>query len=356
MKSKLALIPISIILTILLSIFLSWNEGNYLNEKIKLNNIEEATMIDSKSVDSANENKLVLLSDNIKVPEVLQDDLFGIKIENAVSLERRVYMYQWIESSEKRKDKKTVYSYRKEWSESTINSSNFNEPSHRNPQSKMYQSEYFKIDTADMGSFSIGSDFIDQMNRTESIKGLKISNNTGVKNAQVVNDEIFIGSNPASPEIGDIKIVYQYTPAALVTIVGQQVNTEIKPYKTDRGDLVELAYGDLDKDQMLALKQKENRTMMWLFRVLGIVGLWISFLMFFSPLTSLADNIPILGNIVGFGVGIVTFTLSFVLGLGIIAISWLAFRPLISVGLIIIIILLFINLNRVRRKKQGAFR
>lgn len=353
MKSKLASIPISIILTIFLTIFLSWNEGNYLNEKIKLKNIEEATTINSKEINTDNENKLVLLSDEIKSPGVLEDEQFGIKLADAVNLERKVFTYQWVESSSKDKDKKITYSYRKEWSESLVDSTSFNRPStHENPRSKMFESKRFLNNNITLGSFSIGTEYVNQMSRTKTLDLSKISYNNSTSNSQIINGELFIGSNPSSPEIGDTKIIYEYVPTDVVTVVGQQFKSTIKPFKTDRGDLAELAYGELDKDEMLSLKQKENKQMTWIFRLGGLIGLWISALMFFSPLTSLSDRIPMVGNIVGFGVGIVSFTISLVWGLGVISISWLAFRPLISIGLIAIIVILVINLIRVKRKKQ----
>lgn len=46
--------------------------------------------------------------------EMLRDEEFNLTVTNAVKLIREVEVYQWIEHSYER-NKKTFYSYRKDW-------------------------------------------------------------------------------------------------------------------------------------------------------------------------------------------------------------------------------------------------
>jgi len=58
--------------------------------------------------------------------------------------------------------------------------------------------------------------------------------------------------------------------------------------------------------------------------------------MMFKPLSILAGVLPILGDIVAAGTGIISFLLAAVLSLTTIGIAWIFYRPLLGVALLVI--------------------
>ena len=75
------------------------------------------------------------------VPSTLKDSTFGVEAKG-LKLGRTVQMYQWKETSESKtkekigggKETTTTYDYKKDWSDSPIDSSDFKRPEgHQNP-------------------------------------------------------------------------------------------------------------------------------------------------------------------------------------------------------------------------------
>jgi hypothetical protein len=56
----------------------------------------------------------------------------------------------------------------------------------------------------------------------------------------------------------------------------------------------------------------------------------------FRPLVVVADVVPIVGDILGFGAGLVAFLLTLVLAPLIVAIAWFWYRPLVSIAVLVV--------------------
>ena len=56
--------------------------------------------------------------------------------------------------------------------------------------------------------------------------------------------------------------------------------------------------------------------------------------MFFAPLSVIADVLPFLGTLVGWGTGAVSFVLALIISLIIIAVAWLYYRPILAGSLL----------------------
>lgn len=79
--------------------------------------------------------------------------------------------------------------------------------------------------------------------------------------------------------------------------------------------------------------------------------------MLLHPLRVLADVVPPVGAVVGMGLGLISTLLGVVLGGLIIAIAWLAVRPLLSVGILAVaagIAFLLWRTGRLRLKRKAA--
>ena len=103
--------------------------------------------------------------------------------------------------------------------------------------------------------------------------------------------------------------------------------------------------------QFFAAKAASNKMKRWIFRFIGFFLMYIGMSMVFKPLSVLADVIPFLGTIVGKGTSFVAFIIAAIFSLITIAIAWIAYRPIISISLLVIAgicIFLFIS------KKKAA--
>jgi hypothetical protein len=153
--------------------------------------------------------------------------------------------------------------------------------------------------------------------------------------ASATDGGVFVGNDAGSPQIGDLKISFTETPIGDVTVIGQQRGSDFSGYQTKAGDvLLELRLGSMSPKQIFAQMESDNTVFTWILRAVGTVLVLIGFSVFFAPISVLADFLPFLGDIVGFGTVFLAFSLTFVVVPVTIAIAWLAFRPLVSVAVI----------------------
>lgn len=78
---------------------------------------------------------------------------------------------------------------------------------------------------------------------------------------------------------------------------------------------------------MFASAAKENAMLTWILRLVGVLCVCFGLKAIFGILEAIAKVIPILGSIVGAGVGLVCMILGLAWSLLWIAIAWLAYRP-----------------------------
>ena len=108
-------------------------------------------------------------------------------------------------------------------------------------------------------------------------------------------------------------------------------------------------------DVMFADAISGNRVLTWILRLVGLVALFIAFSLVMAPLGVLASVIPFLGNIVRMGTGLVAFALAVLVGAVTIAIAWFFFRPLLSLGIIVVgAAIAFVALRMARSRQAEA--
>ena len=93
---------------------------------------------------------------------------------------------------------------------------------------------------------------------------------------------------------------------------------------------------------------------MWLIRAGGMIGLMVGFSLFFSILGVIADVVPIAGSLVRFGTGMIAFVLTVLVGPLVIAIGWFAYRPLLSLALLLVGGLVAFAVVWLRRRSVGG--
>jgi hypothetical protein len=108
---------------------------------------------------------------------------------------------------------------------------------------------------------------------------------------------------------------------------------------------------------MFADAQTANTLVTWIIRVVGLIFLWVGFALVMAPLGALAAVIPPLGQMVGFGAGLVALVLAVLVGAGTIAIAWFWYRPLLALGIIaagVAIAFLLGRMGRARAKMAAS--
>jgi hypothetical protein len=122
-----------------------------------------------------------------------------------------------------------------------------------------------------------------------------------------------------------------------VSVLAGQSHDGFAPYTTSNGYQIHLARaGNAPASQMIADQQSAEATMTWILRAVGFFVVFVGFAMFFGPIATLASVLPFLGTLVRGATTFFAFVLAVPVTLVTIALAWLAFRPLIGGGMLIL--------------------
>jgi len=317
---------------------LFWNEGRAVNTYRSL--VEGAGAVISASanrVDAANEGRLVHITGRATTDQSIRDPIFEVTEEKILRLKRTAEMYQWHEKRESKgsgSEKRTEYSYYKDWSSTSINSSRFNQSGYSNPPMP-YESELFNAETVMVDAFILPPTMLNQMDDFQQIPVEKVPElSTSFKIVQ--HSYFYTGEDETNPQIGDLKISFGVIRPGEVSIVAQQTGHSFQPYKTDYYPVELFEPGTHTAQAMFDTAQSENTFLTWMLRCAGFMGIFIGLMMIVKPLSSLLEYVPILGDMANAGIAIFAFGVSFGLAFTVMAIGWIAYRPLLGCTLLIV--------------------
>jgi hypothetical protein len=365
---------------------LSWNEGRAIKT---IRGLEEGARLVVEApvspIDAANDQKLIHVSGPVVVTAPLTDDAYGVTA-SGVRLVRTVEMYQWQETSESETRTKlgggeetvTTYTYSKTWSGSGNDSGAFQEQAgHENPPFDI-EGTTITAQDATLGDFRLADNVIDGIGGARSVpitpaqreailaavgdaRPIRISQNRiylGQPGAETVvvtpaptptADEATPADGTAAapaapvtattltPQVGDVRLTFEVTPAAVISVVARQSGDGFLPYRATNGEAMLLVDdGNVPAADMFAGAQATNQVITWLIRFAGIVAMMTGFSMLFAPLGVMGDVLPLFGTIIRMGTGLVGFVLAMVIGSITIALSWLAFRPFVGVVILVV--------------------
>jgi hypothetical protein len=305
--------------------------------------------VDASRVDPGRQGALIHVSGEAKTAEILRDKDFPIEV-NAIALERKVEMYQWREDSSSQTREKiggtqetvTTYTYSKDWSSSVIDSSRFQEKQgHQNPGKFPYEALRVRAEKVELGAFTLGTSIASQLDRFTPYAVddafLKALPDNLRERASIVEGKLFIGANPASPQIGDVRIAFGTVPPATVSVIGAQQGSVIDGYTTSNGRTLAMVKTGLHSaDAMFEAAQQENATLTWILRLVGFVMMFLGLAMILGPLSVMASVIPFVGRIVGAGTRLIAGFVAAGLSLVTIAIGWIVYRPLLGLLLLLV--------------------
>ncbi len=382
---------------------LFWNEGRTVKRFKALEEGAGAVVsVSSGTVDAANDGQLVHTTGKADTDEILSDPEFEVSV-NALRLRRSVEMYQWAESTQSKTQKKlgggeetvTTYSYSKKWADSPINSSRFKEPTgHQNPGDFPYSSLEQTANTVTLGAFVLPSSLVRNISRFEDlpvaspepppaavpVETSAVEEAAGESTEETIATDAppeappvvaeppppsrftafgggyYVGENPTSPQIGDMKIRFSAVYPQEISVVAKQDGNSFSPYKTKVGGSIQLLQtGTQTAEAMFEQAQQSNQMVAWLLRLLGFILMMAGLNMVFRPLSVVADVLPILGRIVGAGTGLIAFLVAAILSLLTIAIAWIAYRPVLGIALLVVVVgLVVVIRNKMKAAKVPA--
>jgi Transmembrane protein 43 len=347
-------------------VLLFWNEGRTVRQAKSLAEGASAVVsVNSAQVDPANEGKLVHMTGEATTTETLSDPEFGVSVP-AIKLERRAEMYEWKETKQSQSKSKlgggketvTTYSYSQIWSPSLIDSSAFKVPKgHENPRAMGIQSQGWTAKKVTLGSFTLSDDQVGMLNKSEN---LTLDEKTAAalppdtKARFKFNDGgYYLGADPTSPAVGDTRVTFHVVRPATVSIVGSQVSNTFEAYEAQAGgSILLLSYGTVSAGSMFKTAEASNKTLGWILRLVGFLMMALGLFLVFRPFEIVADVLPILGSLVGVGAVLFAGVTAACLTLLTIALSWLYFRPLLGIPLLVLAIAGIAGLIHLGRKKK----
>ncbi len=326
-----------------------WNEGRAVRTALSLEEGAGAVVAaNADKVDAALDGKLVHVTGALVTKGPLADDALGVTV-NALRLSRTVEMYQWNEEVEEKKDKKLgggtetqkTYTYEKDWDSELVDSTEFKKPKeHVNPKAMPLLEQELTAKDVTLGAFSFPDRLVERVGTPTEVKldaaALEKLAPPLKAKARLEQGYVYLGANPAQPEVGDVRIkLYQVAPMT-VSVVSRQRGNTFEPYQAKAGDALELVReGDVPAAAMFQSAQAGNSMMTWILRVIGFLLMAFGVGMVFRPLATLGDVVPLVGSMLGFGAGVFAFVVSIMLSSITIAVAWLFHRPLVAVLMLV---------------------
>jgi hypothetical protein len=297
------------------------------------------------AVDASKEGKLVHLTGLATTNETLIDQDFKVSA-NAIKLERDVEMYQWQEHKrdEKIKNKSgstvtiTHYDYDKGWVSHRIDSTEFSESVlHENPETMKYQSSTLTAGKVTVGAFTLNPELIAKIDTSTSLPVEKKPGELKALKAAIDEGGLYLGKDPASPRIGDMRVHFKIVSPMQVSVVAQQAGNSFTGYQTSAGDaLMLLKEGTLDAAQMFEAAQADNVAMTWFLRLLGWGMMLVGLGLVFRPVAVIGDRFWFLGTLAGAGLAVSAFAIASSLSILTIAVAWVFYRPLMGIALLLV--------------------
>jgi hypothetical protein len=255
---------------------------------------------DANRIDPANEGKLVHVSGELKTTARLTDPDFTMSAEAAL-LVRHAEMYQWREEEHSQGEVRYVSSWSTERRESVGLRPN---PPFRFPSIKVTARD------ATLGAFRPGKWVLEKLRATIdlAIEPATVEAARTHGPAQLRNGKLYLGSNPAQPQIGDIRISWRIAEPGPVSLIGRQAGTDLVEFQTSGAPLLLVRSGTLSAAEMFKISGHESSTETWVSRLLCGCFMVIGWFLVLRRL------VPAL-------------LLSGLIGLATVAGAWLEYRP-----------------------------
>lgn len=364
-KNSFSGIGSGILMIILGTIVLFWNEGRTVKTTRMLNGAQKVCVEAGDITNAINpevDGKLIHATAIASSTETLADNQFPVSVPNAVKLRRSAEYYQWVEHSQtETKDKIgggqetiTTYTYSKEWVGFPVNSANFAtqyDEGHdlTNFVRREVADTSYTAGVVNYGAYVLDNALKAQLPCSKPVAKFYIDAN-GVR-AIAAND-----STATAPQIGDVRVSFFSGEGGEASILAVAQGNTFTKYKDEKNDktLETLTMGAYSAEEMFASEHKSNKMLGWILRILGIlliVGGNKSVLKFVE---TIAKVLPFIAKIIGLGISVIAWTIGLAWSLLIIGIACLWYRPVLGIIILAVVAGLIYYLVSNSKKKKAA--
>ncbi|MCC9603901.1 TMEM43 family protein [Stieleria sp. JC731] len=163
-------------------------------------------------------------------------------------------------------------------------------------------------------------------------------------------------SPAAAPQIGDVRVWFTATPVSTVSLLSQQKADSFTPFQTSYGtEIHTLQMGAASAAEMIAHEESVNRALTWALRIGGTFIMFLGLVMILRPLVVVADVLPFLGSLVGFGTALVAGLLTIAGSMTVIGFAWVFYRPVLGVSLLIVAaVAIYLVVSRAKKGRTGG--
>ena len=318
------------------TVLLWWNEGRAVKttKMLKEAQGQVVEMTDVSKIDPAFEGKLIHAYGFANTADSLFDSQFNVGVRG-IALHRESEYYQWVEDAKtETKDKiggaqetTTTYTYHLDWTPGPVDSGSFHDPDYQGKNSVKQNVDDLDLYATDVsfGAYKLSPSQIKSVGGEEP---LYVDGESNV---------IYIGEDPGRPEVGDVRITFTKVVPCQITVVSKVNGNSFVPFVAKNGkEFTALRLGEVPQEQIFEEAHQANKIWLWVLRVLGFFLVAGGLKGIFNIIETLLKVLPFLANIVGWGVGLVCNLIAFVWSLIIIAIAWLAYRPVLGISLLVI--------------------
>ena len=315
-------------------------------------------------VDPGLHGKLILASGEATSKEVLKDDIFGVGV-SAVRLLRNVEYYQWVETKEKR----NTYTYDKQWVSKPINSSSFSDENYQKLNFTLTQIENrdFIAKRVSFGDYELPDFLIREMSGNlptrvrmtdnqieqwedallQSLEAIRVVSNPRLLDSTQLETNlvhlkeniVYFGFDPDSPQIGDVKVIFEQIPSAEITIVAQNDDFSFEKYKAKNGATYScVKMGAVSPDVVFQQASDPNTLTTWVIRILLVVCTIIGFGIFFSFFVLLNSPATITYCLVQSGTNLAAAITGLMYSSMLLGCIWFNYYRFISIGLFLLAI------------------
>ena len=403
---------------------LFWNEGRTVHRAKALAEGESVCAESGETPDVALDGKLVHVTAEAVSDERLADDLFPVAV-TGIRLKRVVEMYQWEEDSKSTTKKNlggstdttTTYTYHKRWLDHAVDSSNFQEAGHDNPEMPLTDATV-QAGAVRLGGFELSDDLIARIhgeqplpfdpgesgfqppfpaqtavlggviylrpgapaadadapaptpsapeNAPDTATVTAEASTASPETASAAPEAVPVAPAPtasaapaapnfaSAPEVGDVRVSFRHVPNHVVSVIAGQTGSRLGAYQTKNGSLVLLSDGTKTAEEMFSSAKSANKMFAWLLRLAGFLLMLFGVRLVLGPLETLADVVPFIGRIVGFGTGLVAALVAVPCTLVTIAVAWLAYRPVLGIALLVAAVAAVVLLVRRGRSRAAG--
>lgn len=362
---------VGLLLFVLAFPLLWFNEGRAVSAAKSLDEgASSVVSVSADKVDAANEGKLVHTTGVARTEDVLKDSDFGISMKT-IKLTRSVEMYQWTEKKKTEKQKKigggeektTVHRYTKAWSSKTIDSSDFRKPKgHHNP-TMAYEGYTKRAQTVSLGAFTLADSVAKKIAGASLLspdaQALEAVTPSLRERTQLRDGAFYVTGGGKKvgdgPLIGDLRVRFKVVQAAEISVAAKQVGSSLETWQSKTGNTIELVeMGTKAAEAMFANAKTAAATLTWILRLVGLLMMAFGVGLVFRPLVVVADVVPFVGEMLRIGTFFVSAAIAVPLSILTIALAWIAARPLIGGGFLLLFVGSVVGLVLLIRKRKAA--